>query len=149
MEPDGSYMHDQRQEPERTPEELKELKRKAWERGVPISMQESVLSAAERFMDDEKISLVVVSEMHKDDEYGIERREDGGHCGGPFRLKVSPKCTVRDLHLLIRDAAGIMPGLQKLAYRGVALDDPYRRLEQYGVAHWHAKFPDWPVVVKQ
>ena len=88
-------------------------------------------------------------QTYKDEEYGIERREDGGHCGGPFRLKVSPKCTVRDLHLLIRDAAGIMPGLQKLAYRGVALDAPYRRLEQYGVAHWHAKFPDWPVVVKQ
>lgn len=150
LEEDGSYQMDQnaKHKPKLEGEALAEAKRKAWARGVPISKQEDVLSAAERFADHDKISLVIVSEMHKESEYGIERTPEGGHCGGPFRLKVSPECTVRDLMLLIRDAAGIMPGLQKLSYRGVHMDDLYRRLEQYGVAYWHKKFPDWPITIR-
>jgi len=48
-----------------------------------------------------------------------------------------------------QNQGGVLPALQRLSYAGKHLDDAQRTLEQYGVAHWHAKFPHWPIKIRK
>lgn len=43
----------------------------------------------------------------------------------------------------------MLPALQRLSYAGKRLDDAQRTLEQYGVAYWHARFPQWPLRIRR
>ncbi|KAF8060592.1 ubiquitin [Scenedesmus sp. PABB004] len=87
--------------------------------------------------------------QHDASEYGARVASDGSHSGGPFTVRVSPGIRVEELRAVIRDAGGILPALQRLAYAGKHLDDAQRTLQQYGVAYWHAKFPHWPLTVRR
>ena len=82
--------------------------------------------------------LLVVSELHRDEEYG-----------GPFWIEVPTKTRVHELRGVIAEACGVLPGLQRLSYAGKKFEDPERNLEHYGVKYWNAKFPDWPVVIRR
>mmetsp|Transcript_6266 Transcript_6266/g.15877 ORF Transcript_6266/g.15877 Transcript_6266/m.15877 type:complete len:101 (+) Transcript_6266:498-800(+) len=95
------------------------------------------------------IKLTVTSELHDADEYGSNVDSNGKHSGGPFDIDVSPKMTIQDLRMVIKEKGGILPGLQRLAYAGKKLDDPKRTLEHYGIAYWHKKFPHWPLTVRR
>jgi hypothetical protein len=50
---------------------------------------------------------------------------------------------------LLQDKGGIIPALQRLSFAGKNLEDSQRTLEQYGVAYWHAKFPNWPLKIRR
>lgn len=92
------------------------------------------------------LRLRVVSELHTAEEYGSRfRPEDGG--GGEVVVELDPKARVEAVRLAIRDATGIPPALCRLSYAGTRLEDAQRTLGHYGVAYWHAKFPQWPLVV--
>lgn len=67
--------------------------------------------------------------------------------GGPFWVEVCPKMKVDELRKVIRDACGVQPGLQRLAFAGKTFEDANRTLEHYGVRYWHAKFPHWPITL--
>ena len=82
--------------------------------------------------------LLVVSELHRDEEYG-----------GPFWIEVPTKIRVHELRCVIAEHCGVLPGLQRLSYAGKKFEDPERNLEHYGVKYWNAKFPDWPVVIRR
>ena len=43
----------------------------------------------------------------------------------------------------------MLPALQRLSYAGKQLDDAQRTLEQYGVAQWAAKVPNWPLKIRK
>ena len=115
-----------------TPEQEAIDRQKAFEAGIPHG--EYVYR--QRYGDCPILSLLVVSELHTDTEYG-----------GPFWIHVPSKIRVSDLRDHIRDRCGIMPGLMKLAYRGQSFEDESRKLEHYGVRYWNKKFPDWPLVI--
>jgi len=83
-------------------------------------------------------SLLVVSELHRDEEYG-----------GPFWIKVPTKTRVHELRGVIAERCGVLPGLLRLSYAGKKFEDPERNLEHYGVKYWNAKFPDWPVIIRR
>lgn len=82
--------------------------------------------------------LLVVSELHLDEEYG-----------GPFWIELPTKTRVHELRGVIAEHCGVLPGLQRLSYAGKKFEDPERTLEHYGVKYWNAKFPDWPVVIRR
>ena len=82
--------------------------------------------------------LLVVSELHRDEEYG-----------GPFWIEVPTKIRVHELRCVIAEHCGVLPGLQRLSYAGKKFEDPERNLEHYGVKYWNKKFPDWPVVIRR
>ena len=37
---------------------------------------------------DDKLTLLIVSELYSDDEYGIKKTPEGKYYGGPFKLQV-------------------------------------------------------------
>lgn len=115
-----------------TPEQEAIDRQKAFEAGIPHG--EYVYR--QRYGDCPILSLLVVSELHTDTEYG-----------GPFWIHVPSKIRVSDLRDHIRDRCGIMPGLMRIAYRGQSFEDESRKLEHYGVRYWNKKFPDWPLVI--
>ncbi|KAG2426193.1 hypothetical protein HXX76_013174 [Chlamydomonas incerta] len=81
--------------------------------------------------EEEVLQLWVVSELHDDDEYGAQvDAATGRHSGGPFRVAVGARTRVEELRLLLRDAGGLLPALQRLSYAGKHLDDSQRTLQQ-------------------
>jgi len=117
-----------------TPEQAEIDRKKAYETGIP----HGYLPQSDKYAGHSTIKLLVRSELHTDEEYG-----------GPFYIEVSPKMKIDDLRKVIRDKCGIIPGLQKLAYRGRNFEDSNRTLEHYGVKYWNAKFPDWPITIRR
>lgn len=109
--------------------------------GVPVGSAAAPTAAAtlaERYPTSPVLRLLVVSDLHADEEYG-----------GPFWIEVPSKCRAGELRGVISDACGVLPGLQRLSYAGKRFEDPERTLEHYGVKYWNAKFPDWPVVIRR
>lgn len=89
------------------------------------------------------LKLTVSSTYFRSHEYGPEEREDGTHYGGPFAITVPASIRVDALKQIVQDEGGVPIALQKLSYAGKKLMDPNRTLEQYGVAYWNARFPQW------
>merc|ERR1711959_666978 len=145
VQPDGGQLSDWKPLYQPTKEEEEEDRKRAYETGVP----HGYIPRGNRYQGMPTIKLHVQSEIHEDDEYGARVNQNGKHSGGPFVIQVSPKMTVEDLRLEIKDKGGIIPGMQKLAYAGKKLDDPKRTLEHYGVSYWHKKFPDWPITIRK
>ncbi|WZN58590.1 ubiquitin-like domain-containing protein [Chloropicon roscoffensis] len=145
VQPDGGQLSDWKPLYQPSQEQEAEDRRKAYESGVP----HGYVPRGFRYEGMPTIKITVQSELHSSDEYGSKRDQNGRHSGGPFAIDVSPKMTVEDLRLVIKEKGGIIPGMQKLAYAGKKLDDPKRTLEHYGIAYWHAKFPDWPITVRK
>ncbi|MEW5307332.1 MAG: hypothetical protein WDW36_009737 [Sanguina aurantia] len=118
----------------------------AYASGVP----HGYVAPGDTYKDAEMLQMRVVSLLHSDSEYGAEvDPATGRHHGGPFSIMVSPQMRVEELRLIIRDAGGIIPALQKLSYAGKNLEDSQRTLEHYGITYWHAKFPHWPLKVRR
>ncbi|GLC42997.1 hypothetical protein PLESTM_001411000 [Pleodorina starrii] len=108
-------------------EQAEEDRARAYAEGVP----HGYVAPGSRFKGEASLEMWVVSELHDDSEYGeIQDPATGRHSGGPFKIRVSPKMRVEELRLVIRDAGGILPALQKLSYAGKHLDDSQRTLEQ-------------------
>ncbi|KAK2079390.1 hypothetical protein QBZ16_003081 [Prototheca wickerhamii] len=128
-----------------TAEQAGKDRQAAYEAGVPHGF----VAPGDKHAGQATITLRVLSELHADDEYGVNVDEQGRHSGGPFDLEVSPLMRIEDLRKLIRDKSGIIPALQKLSYAGKNLDDPQRTLAHYGVAYWHSKFPHWPLKIRR
>merc|ERR1712037_110396 len=145
VQPDGGQLSDWKPLYQPTKEEEEEDRKRAYETGVP----HGYIPRGNKYQGMPTIKLHVQSEIHEDDEYGARVNQNGKHSGGPFVIQVSPKMTVEDLRLEIKDKGGIIPGMQKLAYAGKKLDDPKRTLEHYGVSYWHKNFPDWPITIRK
>ena len=92
----------------------------------------------EKYGESPTARLLVVSELHRDEEYG-----------GPFWVDVPTKARVHELRGVIAEHCGVLPGLQRLSFAGKKFEDPERNLEHYGVKYWNAKFPDWPIVIRR
>ena len=93
---------------------------------------------AEQYPNCPVLKLLVVSELHSDEEYG-----------GPFWIEVPSKTRVWQLRRVLYEKCGVLPGLLRLAYAGKRFEDAERNLEHYGVKYWNAKFPDWPIMIKR
>merc|ERR1712072_1681080 len=119
VQPDGGQLSEWKPLYQPTKEQEDEDRKKAYESGVP----HGYVPRGFRYQGMPTIKLTVRSELHKDDEYGSKRDQNGKHSGGPFVIEVTPKMTVEDLRLEIKDKGGIIPGMQKLAYAGKKLDD--------------------------
>lgn len=128
-----------------TPEQAEADRRNAYETGIP----HGYVAPGDKYKDLPTIELMVVSELHTHDEYGATVDAEGRHSGGPFTIKVSPKMRVEELRRIIMDQGGIIPALQRFAYAGKNLEDSQRTLEQYGIAYWHKKFPNWPLKIRR
>merc|ERR1711933_568131 len=144
VQPDGGQLSDWKPLYQPSKEVEEEDRRKAYETGVP----HGYVPRGFKYQGMPTITVNIKSELHTNDEYGTHVDENGKHSGGPFSIEVSPKMTIEDLRLEIKAKGGIIPGMQKLAYAGKKLDDPKRTLEHYGIAYWHAKFPSWPITVR-
>jgi hypothetical protein len=145
VQPDGGQLSDWKPLYQPSKEQEEEDRKKAYESGVP----HGYVPRGFKYEGMPTIKINVTSELHTSDEYGAQVNQDGKHSGGPFSVDVSPKMTVEDLRLQIKEKGGIIPGMQKLAYAGKKLDDPKRTLEHYGIAYWHKKFPDWPITIRK
>jgi len=90
-------------------------RKKAYETGIP----HGYVPRGDKYAGTPMLTLWVQSDLHTKEEYG-----------GPFQITVSSKMRVYELRNVIRDACGILPGLQKLAYAGKNMEDSQRTLEQ-------------------
>lgn len=145
IQPDGGQLSDWKALYQPTKEQEDADRARAYETGVP----HGYVPRGFKYEGMPTIDVVVRSELHDDGEYGANVDANGKHTGGPFTVSVSPKMTVEDLRLVIRDKGGILPGLQRLSYAGKKMEDCKRTLEHYGITYWHAKFPHWPITVRK
>lgn len=132
--PDGGILSHWEPQYNPTPEQEEIDRKRAYETGIP----HGYVPKGDKYAGLDKVKLKVRSLLHDDEEYG-----------GPFYVHVSTKMKVCELRGVIKDACGIMPGLQKLAYAGKNMEDSQRTLEHYGVKYWHEKFPEWPVTIRR
>lgn len=130
-------------------EELARHKEEAYRRDVPYGLSPEDDCARSAGVDDDKVTLLVRSELHHDSEYGTDVDADGKHSGGPGHVTLSLKMRIAEVHQVLRRELGLLPAHQCLAFAAHNLEDNQRTLEQYGVRYWHAKFPDWPLTVRR
>ncbi|KAK9823441.1 hypothetical protein WJX72_002787 [[Myrmecia] bisecta] len=145
MQADGGQLSEWKPMYNPSPEQAEIDRKAAYEAGVP----HGYVAPGDKYAGLPTISLLVVSDLHTEIEYGSQVSKQGKHCGGPFRIHVSPKMHVEDLRKVIRDKGGIMPGLQRLSYAGKNMEDSQRTLEHYGIAYWHKSFPHWPIKIRR
>eukprot|EP00898_Chlorokybus_atmophyticus_P006358 jgi/Chlat1/6723/Chrsp50S06471 len=84
---------------------------------------------------EEKMSILVTSEIHEDKDYT------------PIRVQLSSKMDVWETRKIIAEATGVAPKDIRMSYAGKRFEENNARLEEYGVDYWYAKFPDWPIVM--
>ena len=128
-----------------TAEQAEADRKRAYETGVP----HGYVTQGDKYKGLPTITLTVVSELHTPEEYGANVDEKGRHSGGAFAIQVSPKMRVEELRRVVMKKGGIIPALQRFSYAGKNLEDSQRTLEQYGIAYWHKKFPDWPLKIRR
>ena len=146
IQADGGVLSDWNPMYDPTPEQADKDRRIAYETGVP----HGYVPESEKYKGHSTIRLLVRSQLHTDDEYGMDKDpKTGKYSGGPFWVEVSPKMRVDDLRSVIKDACGIMPGIMRLSYAGKDFEDSQRTLEHYGVAYWNKKFPAWPITIRR
>ena len=66
-----------------------------------------------------------------------------------LEIDIWPSMTVREVRMEIWRAGGVIPALCRLSYAGKNLEDASRSLKMYGIEYWHAKFPHWPLVIRE
>lgn len=143
MQADGGQVSEWKPMYNPTPEQEEEDRQKAFDSGVPHGF----VPPGNKYADMPTIRVMVRSDLHEDEEYGVHEREDGTFYGGPFFMDVPVKMRIEDLRIAIRDKCGIPPALLRLSYAGKTMLDSQRTMEHYGVTYWHKKFPHWPIVI--
>merc|ERR1711981_1290205 len=107
VQPDGGQLSEWKPLYQPTKEQEEEDRKKAYESGVP----HGYVPRGFKYEGMPTIKINVTSELHTSDEYGAQVNQDGKHSGGPFSIDVSPKMTVEDLRLQIKEKGGIIPGM--------------------------------------
>jgi hypothetical protein len=97
MQADGGQLSEWKPMYHPTAEQAEADRRHAYETGVP----HGYVAPGDKYKDMPTVKLTVVSELHKDEEYGSVVAADGRHSGGPFTIDVSPKMRIEELRRVI------------------------------------------------